>query len=144
MREHAAFYLTTIKHPGQWSRDFRAAESKGASLSSFNSTFQSVCLIVQLWVPGICWVYTRTHHNCFSPTSTNPQKEQNLYLRNFILRWTMQNKVALKLNPLHHPDLFGTQNSLHITRSLQNVTRENRRMLPTRKKGEGNKASPHC
>ena len=57
--EHAAFHLITVKHPGQQLRDFRGAESKDVPLSSFSSAFQPVCVIVQLWMPRSCWVYTR-------------------------------------------------------------------------------------
>lgn len=58
--EFAAFYLTSAKNPAQWLKDFRAAESKGAPLSSYSSTFQSESVTVRLWMPGICWLYTRT------------------------------------------------------------------------------------
>lgn len=60
--EHAAFYLT-VQHPGQWLKDFRADKSKGDRgdrLPFLSSSFQSVCIIVQLWMPqNTVWV-TRT------------------------------------------------------------------------------------
>lgn len=58
--ELAAFYLTSAKNPAQWLKDFRAAESKGAPLSSCSSTFQSEFVTVHLWMPGICCIYAKT------------------------------------------------------------------------------------
>jgi len=66
-----------------------------------------------------------------SAADTNPRDEQDLYLRNFMLGWMMQNKAALKLPLLTQPlpPLFTIQHSFglgtHSTsldQSPQNVT----------------------
>lgn len=59
MYGHAAFYLS-VQHPGQWLEDFRADESKGDPLSSLSSSFQSVCIVVQLWMLGNLVWFRRT------------------------------------------------------------------------------------
>lgn len=146
--KNAAFYLNTTKHPGQCLRDFRAAERVLLFLLSAPLSNQCVLESCSGCLESI-WFTWEHRHNYFAPTSINPQDEQDLYLRNSILQWTMQNKVALKLLLPQSPSpFFTTQPSLGLRTPHHSVTpecnRANRRMLPTREKRECNKASPHC
>lgn len=70
MYEHAVFYLTAIKQPIKWLRDFRAAESKGG-LSSFSSVFQPVLQFSCGHLESVGFAQEH-HHNYFSPTGMNP------------------------------------------------------------------------
>lgn len=114
MYEHSA--LISVQHPGQQLKNFRAGESIGDPLSSQSSSFQSVCIIDQLWMAGNVFGLQEYHRNYFPPTGMNLQNEQDLYLRSIIPQWTMQNKVALKISLLTQPlsHLFTIKPSLGL------------------------------
>lgn len=81
--------FSSAQHLGHQAKNFRAGESEGDPLSSLGSSFQSVCITDQLWMPGNLLGLQEHHHNSFLPTGMSLQNEQDLYLRNFIPQWTM-------------------------------------------------------